>query len=327
MPQRILGGAALACVTIACGWILGSNLASTPDGKADKLVSVRLAHPMPATSAATQTYSQSAAASNSDFALFDARHFLGFPPGRFSMDATDEADGASGAPLSISPPQNVAAAPANAPRMALGVAPRRSPPMRRVALRAGGDDLSAVSNSRAAKPTFFERLFGKRSPSIFEKLFGPSPAKVTLAYAGPDDGGLGAGQGIAAGRYDTQTAVYDISAHTVYMPDGTTLEAHSGFGGLLDDPRYTDAKDRGATPTDVYDLEPRESLFHGVRALRLIPEDNSKVFGRSGLLAHSYMLGPNGQSNGCVSFRDYEAFLEAYKNHEITRLAVVSSAD
>jgi hypothetical protein len=205
--------------------------------------------------------------------------------------------------------------------------PRRSPPIRRVSLRAGDDDPSAASNSRAAKPTFFEKLFGKRSPSIFEKLFGPSPARVTLAYAGPDDGGLGVGQGIAAGRYDRQTAVYDIAAHTVYMPDGTRLEAHSGFGGLLDDPRYTDAKDRGATPADVYDLEPRESLFHGIRALRLVPEDNSKVFGRSGLLAHSYMLGPNGQSNGCVSFRDYDAFLEAYENHEITRLAVVSSAD
>ena len=37
---------------------------------------------------------------------------------------------------------------------------------------------------------------------------------------------------------------------------------------------------------------------------------------RSGLLAHSYMLGPNGDSNGCVSFRDYNAFLQAYRNGE-----------
>ena len=77
-------------------------------------------------------------------------------------------------------------------------------------------------------------------------------------------------------------------------------------------------------PPDVYNLRPREHLFHGVAALRLIPVDETKVFGRSGLLAHTFMLGPNGQSNGCVSFRDYNAFLQAYQNGEITKLAVVT---
>lgn len=38
---------------------------------------------------------------------------------------------------------------------------------------------------------------------------------------------------------------------------------------------------RGATPPDIYDLELRESLFHGVRALRLIPEDQQKTMGRA----------------------------------------------
>jgi hypothetical protein len=42
------------------------------------------------------------------------------------------------------------------------------------------------------------------------------------------------------------------------------------------------------------------------------------------LLAHSYMLGPSGQSNGCVSFADYYAFLDAYKNKGIRRLAVLA---
>jgi hypothetical protein len=51
------------------------------------------------------------------------------------------------------------------------------------------------------------------------------------------------------------------------------------------------------------------------------------IFGRSGLLAHTYMLGPNGDSNGCVSFRDYDAFLKAYRNGDIKRLAVVASID
>jgi hypothetical protein len=36
------------------------------------------------------------------------------------------------------------------------------------------------------------------------------------------------------------------------------------------------------------------------------------------------MLGPNGDSNGCVSFKDYNAFLQAYRNGEVKRLAVVT---
>jgi hypothetical protein len=35
------------------------------------------------------------------------------------------------------------------------------------------------------------------------------------------------------------------------------------------------------------------------------------------------MLGPNGQSNGCVSFSDYPAFLNAVLSGEVTRLVVV----
>ena len=47
------------------------------------------------------------------------------------------------------------------------------------------------------------------------------------------------------------------------------------------------------------------------------------MFGRAGMLAHTYMLGPNGQSNGCVSFRDYQKFLNAYLRGDIDRLVVV----
>jgi Protein of unknown function (DUF2778) len=122
---------------------------------------------------------------------------------------------------------------------------------------------------------------------------------------------------------DSQTAVYDIVAHTVYMPDGGRLEAHSGLGNLMDDPSYINAKGRGPTPPNVYDLTLREALFHGVRAIRLIPVDDGKMFGRDGMLAHTYMLGPNGQSNGCVSFSDYPAFLNAFLKGEVNRLVVV----
>jgi hypothetical protein len=39
------------------------------------------------------------------------------------------------------------------------------------------------------------------------------------------------------------------------------------------------------------------------------------------------MLGPNGDSNGCVSFKDYYAFLNAYRNQGIKRLAVVTRVE
>jgi len=45
-------------------------------------------------------------------------------------------------------------------------------------------------------------------------------------------------------------------------------------------------------PPAVYELKPRERLFHGVQALRMIPAEGSTTNGRSGLLAHSYMLRP-----------------------------------
>jgi hypothetical protein len=122
---------------------------------------------------------------------------------------------------------------------------------------------------------------------------------------------------------DSHTAIYDISAHTVYMPNGRRLEAHSGLGDLMDDVRAINVKARGPTPPNVYDLTLREELFHGVRALRLNPVDESKMFGRDGILAHTYMLGSNGQSNGCVSFSDYNAFLNAYLRGEVTRMVVV----
>jgi len=119
------------------------------------------------------------------------------------------------------------------------------------------------------------------------------------------------------------TAIYDIAAHAVYLPNGERLEAHSGFGNSLDNPQSVGVKNRGPTPPHVYELALRKEPFHGVRAIRLIPVGEGKMFGRDGLLAHSYMLGPNGQSNGCVSFSNYSAFLNAYLRGEVDRLVVV----
>ena len=122
---------------------------------------------------------------------------------------------------------------------------------------------------------------------------------------------------------DGRTAIYDITAHAVYLPDGRRLEAHSGLGGFRDNPLHVDVKMRGATPPNVYNLALRERRFHGVRAIRLTPVDSGRMFGRDGMLAHSYMHGSNGQSNGCVTFSNYPEFLNAFLKGEVTRLVVV----
>lgn len=166
--------------------------------------------------------------------------------------------------------------------------------------------------------------------SFFETLFGiersPTPA---LAYAALESNPVDLAPRRRLGPVPTPdagggTAVYDIGARIVRLPNGETLEAHSGLGEVMDDPSSVHLRMRGATPPGTYDLTEREQPFHGVRALRLTPVGGSaEVYGRVGLLAHTYMLGPNGASNGCVSFRDYERFLQAYLRGEIQRLVVV----
>ena len=123
---------------------------------------------------------------------------------------------------------------------------------------------------------------------------------------------------------DNRTAVYDIAAHTVYMPNGERLEAHSGLGGGFDNPSSVHIRMRGATPPNTYRLTMRESLFHGVAAVRMTPVETGRMFGRDGILAHTYMLGPRGESNGCVSFKDYNRFLAAFRRGEVTRMVVVA---
>jgi|GEM_PF-3366381 len=124
-----------------------------------------------------------------------------------------------------------------------------------------------------------------------------------------------------------QSAIYDIGARKVYLPGGQALEAHSGFGEWMDNPASVARKSIGVTPPNIYKVSLRPALFHGIRALRLTPEDSSKMFGRNGFLAHPFMLGETGQSNGCVSIKDYDAFLRAFQNGQVTRLIVVPKSD
>jgi hypothetical protein len=196
-------------------------------------------------------------------------------------------------------------APAAAPQSPRNISPRSSA------------DVAALPGVPGSEP--IRTKPGKRAKA---------QAGEMLAYAKPDvpAGGVGrafkdlfATPGMGGG-----VAVYDISAKTVYMPDGSRLEAHSGLGSMVDQPRFVHKKNVGPTPPNTYDLKLRESRFHGVEALRLTPVDGRNKYGRDGLLAHTYMLrGGRAESNGCVVFKDYARFLAAYKRGKIKRLVVV----
>ena len=215
--------------------------------------------------------------------------------------------------------------------------------------------LARLEAPEAPLPPSEARVAPRSTPGIFEKLFGgvgsraktqdqpalayASPPPVSAAATGASLAGRGSPSSSGGGfggflrslsfgssptsRFGDHVAVYDISARAVYLPDGTRLEAHSGLGVARDDPSKVSERMRGATPPATYALSPRPELFHGVAALRLTPIGSS-IYGRAGLLAHTYMLGPDGDSNGCVSFRNYDAFLRAFRSGEITKLVVVS---
>ncbi len=183
---------------------------------------------------------------------------------------------------------------------------------------------AAVLGITEPRQSMVEKLWGKREPSGGLLAYASADASVTSAIAPKEQNPMFGG----APPYDRETAVYDITAKTVYLPDGTKLEAHSGLGSNLDDPRSQRMRMKGVTPPHIYTLKPREALFHGVPALRLTPiGGESAIYGRDGLLAHTFMLGPNGDSNGCVSFKDYYAFLDAYRNKGIRKLAVLARVE
>jgi hypothetical protein len=231
-----------------------------------------------------------------------------------------------GAPTKASASVQVALATpaASAPRSGETKTAKAGASVRDMAQRAKAAVMSVASGE---KPGIVEKLWGKEQPRSSLLAFASADVSATGSVS---DSAVKEQNPMLGGSppYDRQTAVYDISAKTVYLPDGTKLEAHSGLGDKMDDVRSAHVRMRGVTPPHIYELSPREALFHGVPALRLNPiGGEDKIFGRDGLLAHTYMLGGNGQSNGCVSFKDYYAFLNAYKNQGIRKLAVVGKVE
>jgi hypothetical protein len=351
IPDNFLGGAAVACVVFGCAWTVYANILSAsiyptmsggnfdePVIRRPQAVAVRSAPVLKNVVAALSEsppplISAPATVASGSTLSFDDRFAAAAPQGQAPRqveaprlaeapkpaEPTKLAEAPKPKPTSPAPVQLAAIAP---PRPA-DAQPAKTPgtTVRDMAQRAKAAVMSIAS---ADKPSIFEKLWGKPQAKGSLLAFASADASVT--------GSLGPGQNAALSGnqplYDRSTAVYDISAHMVYLPDGSKLEAHSGLGDKLDDPRYANVRMRGVTPPHLYDLTPREALFHGVPALRLNPVGGEEaIYGRSGLLAHTYMLGPNGDSNGCVSFKDYNAFLNAFRKQGIKRLAVVARVD
>lgn len=352
VPYRFVGSAAVACLIIGCGWTIYNNVFGASIYPSANDSNVEIAAVMRATPVIRKPVQVANSSVIVETMPVTAAPAIVPPAPSISFDER----------FAASAPQSVAAAPPQPERRVAALAPmpeRRNadavpmPPSRAEAKSAKASGASihdmaqrAKSDAKAGVKTGATSVASAEEPgwkpekplTIFERLFGKSQSSGSssssaLAYASADVGSTGslgsASQNIASlgtgALYDRQTAVYDISAHIVYLPDGTKLEAHSGLGSSLDDPRSANIRMRGVTPPHLYDLKPRESLFHGVAALRLNPVGGEgAIYGRSGLLAHSFMLGPKGDSNGCVSFRDYNAFLDAYRNKGVRRLAVVA---
>ena len=310
--QALVAGIALGIVALGCGLALQRNLAVPP-------------HIV--TSADVPTAPEAAAEPLFDPALLHAS----YPMGAVVSFARTDAPFGPVAPVA----RRAAAAPSVVQRRAAvaGSEPGAKP----IAPQPTAAQAAAGQIPVQPVPSPLLRAMAQRNRPVnvddpFEKLFGkPQSAAPALAYAAPDGGVFNSGRSLTPGKLppnDGLSAIYDITARTVYLPDGTKLEAHSGLGPKMDDPRHVHVRMHGATPPHIYDLTPREALFHGVEALRLNPVGGSEaIFGRNGLLTHTYLLGPRGDSNGCISFRDYATFLRAYKAGKIKRMIVVASLD
>jgi hypothetical protein len=239
---------------------------------------------------------------------------------------TAEPEAEAPSPLLMPAPRRELAltAPVPLPRPSLLIAPPAAERSEIAARRTPNRSLAAAAQPAPTDGrNLLERLFGSPQPATPAAALGYASAREDLSD-GPPRMRIG-GPTMAVPVPQPGTAIYDISARTVYLPNGERLEAHSGLGPKRDDPRHVHVRMHGATPPHTYTLTEREALFHGVRAIRLNPVGGSgAIHGRAGLLAHTYMLGPNGDSNGCISFKDYDRFLQAFLRGEIRRLVVVA---
>src|SRR5690348_1345776 len=181
----------------------------------------------------------------------------GAAPARFALASASVAPVAPVAmPAPASPPAPAAASVPAAPHaaaraLAARVAPKRQP--------AATYQVASIGDT-PIRTAYASVDSASKDPGIDDS---PLLKKMTPRDPAPKDG--------ATGPDMSRTAVYDLTAHVVYLPNGRRLEAHSGLGDHMDDLRSVSMRMLGPTPPGVYDLTMRESLFHGVEAIRLNP--------------------------------------------------------
>jgi hypothetical protein len=296
---------------------LGATFASrfapvAADARAETTASLpsfedRFAFRQPASAPATRSLRPSVSFSD----RFGATGTSAAPPVQLAM-VDPRASAAPAAP--VAPAPKAAAAPHAAARALVArVAP--TPPAKRQQ-PAATYQVASVGDT-PIRTAYASVDSASRDPAIDDSLL----KKMTPRDPAPKDSATKDGPDMS------RTAIYDITAHVVYLPNGSRLEAHSGLGERMDDLGAVAQRSVGPTPPGVYDLTMRESRFHGIEAIRLNPVDHTKMYGRAGILAHPYMLGANGESNGCVSLKDYDAFLAAFKRGEFNRIVVVERLD
>jgi len=355
--NHVFGGAAIACLVLGCAWNLYANVfgasiyptmaggnfdapvipqkqsvaARTPQAIVNNVFAA-LPEPAPVISAPATIASAATLGFNDRFAAAAPQAVDPKPQVETTMKLAS-------APASVE-----VAKPADVPKLIEAAKPKRASqaPVQVAALgpaavetkTAKGAGITVKDMAQRAKAAVMS-IGTNDKPNMVEKLWGKEqPHRSLLSYASADVSATGSLPKLqnpmlgGSAPYDRTTAVYDIAARKVFLSDGTVLEAHSGLGAKKDDVRFAHVRMQGVTPPHIYDLTPRETLFHGVPALRLTPiGGQDKIFNRDGLLAHTYMLGPGGDSNGCISFKDYYAFLDAYRKGGIKRIAVVARVE
>src|ERR1700760_1905332 len=347
ISHTLFGGAAVVCLVIGCGWTVYSNIINASAyptiGNAEHVEGVARRPKLAERSNVQVVHETFAALAEQRPVVASITQDMFNERFSAAQPASVASNAASAAPVDA--PKLAEAKPVEAPKLAEAPKTKEAAPAQ-LALNVPPPVLPAPPHTAETKPSKLRDMAQRakaavmsiatnEKQSMVEKLWGKEPSHSLLSYASADasaiTGSIGREQNPAMGGappYDRDTAVYDITAHTVYLPDGSKLEAHSALGDYMDDPHSQKIRMRGVTPPHIYTLKPRESLFHGVAALRLTPIGGEEsIFGRDGLLAHTFMLGSSGASNGCVFFRDYNAFLNAYHNQGIRKLAVVARVE
>ena len=290
IPQHFLGGVAVAAVVLGCAWTVYNNVFGAsiypsmnnaafeaPAVKSSSIVAARPARP-----AFNEVFASlpqpapkiSAPETVSPSIMFNERFAASAPQGdtlrpsekQILLTQIAEVSQRVEAPKLAEAPKTKEAAPT---QVALNVP---APAAKQVDAKIDAKvDTKAPAKAGASVRDMAQRaknavmsIASNDKPTMVEKLWGKPPAQGSLlSYASADASVTGSipdtlSQNPMLGGsppYDKQTAVYDIAAKMVYLPDGTKLEAHSGLGSKMDDVRYSHVRMQGVTPPHIYELK------------------------------------------------------------------------